>query len=303
MEANVEPGRLVLVDGEFERLRRRALAAAQRYSPRSLTDGERWTVEALFELRRDGYRPRAWVRFLASSVERSRATRRARPLLARQARRWGAGGAIAWVIAWHVSRPSRTIRLRLFWGLGWWGLVWQMLDWHLGMAEGGDGIARERLSPADAVTLARFWLVPVLPAARRSPMGLPTAIVVAGATDWLDGALARRRGRTRLGRDLDTTADLAFFVAAAWSAHTAGRLSEPGFLALVAREGLGLTLALTVVFGRARRPAIRAKPFGAVLRFGGLALCSAGLRRTGTTVLLVGCLVPPRSTAPDLSPA
>jgi len=34
-----------------------------------------------------------------------------------------------------------------------------MLDWHLGMAEGGDGRPRERLSPADAITLARFWLV------------------------------------------------------------------------------------------------------------------------------------------------
>jgi len=33
-----------------------------------------------------------------------------------------------------------------------------MLDWHLGMAEGGDG-PRELLSPADAITLARFWLV------------------------------------------------------------------------------------------------------------------------------------------------
>jgi phosphatidylglycerophosphate synthase len=194
-----------------------------------------------------------------------------------------------------------TFKPRLALGLCWWLGVWQMLDWHLGMAEGGDGIARERLSPADAVTLARLWLAPVAPSVARSPTGLPTAIVVAGATDWLDGALARGRGRTRLGRDLDTTADMAFFVAAAWSAHTAGRLSEPGFLALLAREGLGLMLALTVVFGRARRPAIRARPWGAVLRFGGLALCSAGLRRIGTTVLLVGCLVPPRSTAPDLS--
>lgn len=301
MAANVGPGRLVLVDDELER--QRAVAAAQRYSPRSLTDGERWTVEALLDLRRDGYRPRAWVRFLGSSAERARATRRARPLLTRQARRWGAGGAIAWVIAWQVSRKRDSVRLRLFWGLGWWGLVWQMLDWHLGMAEGGDGIARERLSPADAVTLARFWLVPVVPSVAHSPRGLPTAVVFAGATDWLDGALARGRGRTRLGRDLDTTADLAFFAAAAWSAHTAGRLSAPGFLALIAREGLGTTLALAAVFGRARRPAIRARRWGAVLRFAGLALCCAGLRRTGTTVLVAGCLLPPRSTAPNLSRA
>jgi phosphatidylglycerophosphate synthase len=31
--------------------------------------------------------------------------------------------------------------------------------------------------------------------------------ILGGFPDWLDGRLARRRGRTRLGRDLDSTAD------------------------------------------------------------------------------------------------
>ena len=110
-----------------------------------------------------------------------------------------------------------------------------MLDWHLGMAEGGDGVARSRLAVADAVTLARFWLVPALPAA--------------------------------------------------------------------ARSGAGLALSLTAVFGRARRPAIRARPWGALLRVAGLALCAAGRERAGTPMLVAGCAVPPRSTAPQLSPA
>ena len=178
-----------------------------------------------------------------------------------------------------------------------------MLDWHLGMAEGGDGVARSRLSLADAVTLARFWLVPALPAAARGGAALPAVIVLGGATDWLDGTLARRSGRTRLGRDLDTTADLAFFGVAAIAAHRAGRLTRPGSSAIGVRHATGLALSLAAVFGRARRPAIRARPWGALLRVGGLALCTAGWERAGTPILAAGCAVPPRSTAPHLSHA
>jgi phosphatidylglycerophosphate synthase len=178
-----------------------------------------------------------------------------------------------------------------------------MLDWHLGMAEGGDGKLRERLSRADAVTLGRFWLVPLAPAVRRSPRVLAAVIVVGGLTDWLDGVLARRDGRTRLGRDLDTTADLAFLGAAAASARAAGRLPELGAWALGLRYSLGVAISLGAVFGRTRRPAIRARPSGAALRIAGLTLAASGLARTGTTVLVIGCLVPPISTAPRLSRA
>jgi hypothetical protein len=64
-----------------------------------------------------------------------------------------------------------------------------MLDWHLGMAEGGDGRPRARLSPADAVTLARFWLVPAVPAAALAG-ALPAVIVLGG-----DHGLAGRHYR------------------------------------------------------------------------------------------------------------
>jgi phosphatidylglycerophosphate synthase len=177
-----------------------------------------------------------------------------------------------------------------------------MLDWHLGMAEGGDGRPRRQLSAADGVSLVRFWLVPVLPAARYSRAGLPAVILAGGVTDWLDGALARRDGRTRLGRDLDTTADLALIVIAAVSARAAGRLTSMAFTALGARYASGVVLSAVAVFGRGRRPAVRARPWGALPRVVGLAMCAAGLRRAGTAVLVIGCLVPPRSTAPHLSP-
>ncbi len=277
--------------------------AAQRYSPRPLTDGERWTAEALAKLRRRRYRPSAWVAFLRSSLERSTENRRERPRMARQARVWGVGGAAAWVAACAATRRRNDLRLRPLPGLMWWLAVWRMLDWHLGMAEGGDGHPRERLSPADEFTLARFWLVPVVCGAARSTRGLPTVIILGGLTDWLDGSLARQRGRTRLGRDLDTTADLAFLTASAIAARAQGRVSPLGFTALTARHALGLSVALSAVFGRARRPAIRARPWGAVLRISGLAICATGARRSGTVLLVAGSIVPPRSTAAHLSPA
>jgi hypothetical protein len=47
----------------------------------------------------------------------------------------------------------------------------------------GDGRPRSRLSPADAVSLTRFWLVPTLPPIAKHPTGLPVVIVLAGASD------------------------------------------------------------------------------------------------------------------------
>ena len=277
--------------------------AAARYSPRPLTEGEQWTADALAALRRKRYRPGAWSVFVRDSLARSRASRAQKPELARQAARWGAAGAVAWAGTVLVLRRSGAPSPSMAGGLAWWLAVWRMLDWHLGMAESGDGVPRARLSAADAITLTRFWLVPALPAAARESAALPALVAIGGATDWLDGALARRAGRTRLGRDLDTTADLAFFSWAALTAHRAGRLGPVGAGALGLRHAAGLTLSLAAVFGRERRPAIRARPWGGALRVAGLVLSVAGRERAGTTLLVAGCLVPPRSTAPALSVA
>jgi phosphatidylglycerophosphate synthase len=178
-----------------------------------------------------------------------------------------------------------------------------MLDWHLGMAEGGEGMPRERLGRADAVTMSRLWLVQLLPTLASAPHALAATIALGGASDWLDGALARRGGRTRLGRDLDTFADLLFIQSATIATRRAGRLDSFGAVAVGARHGTGVALACGAVFARARRPAIRARRSGALLRFAGLALAAAGHERAGTTIPLAGCLTPPVRTAPHLSPA
>jgi len=106
-------------------------------------------------------------------------------------------------------------------------------------------------------------------------------IALGGATDWLDGTLARRSGRTRLGRDLDTTADIAFFSAAAIAAHRAGRLTRLGAWAIGARHAAGLALSLTAV-SAARGDLPSELAHGALCSaWPGLALCAAGRERRG----------------------
>jgi phosphatidylglycerophosphate synthase len=276
--------------------------AAERYSPRALTEGERWTAIELASLRAQRYRRSAWIAFVSHSLRRSAETRKGRPVLARQAQRWGLLGGGAWILAWLCEHRRRGPRQPLASGLVWWFSASQMLDWHLGMAEGGDGIPRPRLGRADAVTMARIWLVPLLPALAVTPRRLAVMIALGGVSDGLDGALARRDGRTRLGRDLDTFADLFFLQSATHAARRAGRLGPRGAVAIATRHGVGVGLAGGAVLARARRPAIRARRSGALLRFGGLTLAAAGHERPGTALLILGCLTPPIRTAPRLSP-
>jgi phosphatidylglycerophosphate synthase len=215
-------------------------------------------------------------------------------------RRWGLVGAAGWLVTYAEVRRfgSDHVQLRLLPGLAWWLAVWQMLDWHLGEAEGGDGIPRRRLGPADAVTLARFWLVPVVSGAQWSARELPLVIAAGGLTDAVDGWLARRDGRTRLGRDLDTFADFAFMSAAVRAGWRSGRITSTAPAGLADRHALGAGIATRAVFGEARRPAIRARRWGGALRIGGLVAATAGARRLGNAMLTAGSLVPPRNTTP-----
>jgi phosphatidylglycerophosphate synthase len=204
-------------------------------------------------------------------------------------------GAAGWLLACETAKRTGTehIELRPVPGLVWWLSVWQMLDWHLGEAEGGDGVPRDRLGPADAVTLARFWLVPAASGARHSRVGLPLVIGLGGITDAFDGRLARRDGRTRLGRDLDTFADLVFLSTGTIAAYRTGRVTRLGAVTLAIRHAVGLAISIYAVFGQARRPAIRARPWGAAARISGLAIATAGWPRLGSAVLTAGSLTPP----------
>jgi phosphatidylglycerophosphate synthase len=242
-----------------------------------LTDGERWARAELERLVERRFSVAAVVDFLAASFRRSADVRRSRPALARQSRRWMAIGAAAWLL------PPFRARARA--GLAWWALTSLMLDWHLGMVETPDGRPRP-LSGADALTLARAWLVPV---AARAPT--PAVTGAAALSDVLDGALARRGEPTRAGRDLEGLVDACFGAAALRGALRRGTVAPAAVGAELARLGAGFGYALVVYFGRAEAPdrrVTRAARLTTPVRAAGLIAAGLERRRVASALLAAG---------------
>jgi cardiolipin synthase len=214
-----------------------------------VTEGERWTQEVLAELRADRYRPRAWLRFLARSFVFARQRRGERRLEHRETLLLGALGLAGWLGVGLAGRPVLAAA-----GCAWWLLATAMLDWHLGMLELPDGTRHEGLGIPNLLTQLRGGTPPALAALFGTPAGT-IVLALAGASDVLDGWLARRRGETtRLGRWLDGSVDGLVLGAAALGAHAAGR--APGWLlALVlARFGLPWLLVGVLTFRSAATP-------------------------------------------------
>jgi phosphatidylglycerophosphate synthase len=162
-----------------------------------------------------------------------------------------------------------------------------MLDWHLGMVETPDGRPRA-LGGADAVTLARAWLVPV---ALDSPSALVCAL--AGATDVLDGRLARAAEPTRIGRDLEGLVDTCFAAAALRAGVRDGRIGGGVVAGELARLGAGFAYALCVYFGRAAAPdprVTRAARVSTPVRVAGLIAAGLGRRRLAGALVGAGAL-------------
>jgi phosphatidylglycerophosphate synthase len=242
-----------------------------------VTEGERWARAELERLLDRRFSPAAVARFLAASLRRSADVRRSRPELARQSRRWMAVGGAAWLL------PPFRDRARV--GLAWWALTALMLDWHLGMVETPDGRPR-MLSGADALTLARAWLVPV---AAWAPT--PAVVGAAALTDVLDGALARRGEPTRAGRDLEGLVDACFGAAALLGALRRGAVAPAVVGAELARVGAGVGYALGVYFGRADAPdprVTRAARMTTPVRAAGLIAAGLGRRRLASALLAAG---------------
>jgi hypothetical protein len=252
----------------------------------TLTEGERWTRRQLKELRTARFRPRAVAAFLAASHRRAGEIRRARPDLAAQAHAWTAVGAVVWTGA--AVAGIRPFRRRAAAGLAWWAAVGIMLDWHLGMVETEDGQPR-RLGPADALTLARAWLVPVLATDLQ-----PTAVLAAAATDAFDGPIARATAPTRAGRDLEGLVDSAVYAAALISAHRHRRLSPPVVDLELARLAAGFGYAVARYFARLDAPdlaVVHAARATTAIRVAGLVAAGRGHRRIGDALVAAGSVL------------
>ncbi|MEA2422389.1 MAG: hypothetical protein QOF55_1488 [Thermoleophilaceae bacterium] len=184
-----------------------------------------------------------------------------------QSRRWGSAGLAA-----ALPFGSRAVAS--------WAMWWALVDWHLGMVETAGG--RERpLAAADALTLARLWAAPVV---RRRPE--PWLVALGMATDLVDGALARRAGPTRLGRDFDSTADTVFIDAALRGAAERHGL-DPRLLALErARLLVGTAVTLGSYFGGSSpAPAQHNRGPAAMLASAGALLAESGRVRAAEPLI------------------
>lgn len=251
------------------------------------TEGERWTREQLELLLGARFTPRAVASFLVASQRRASDVRAARPELARQARTWTAVGAAAYLArAAAGSGQARSAASELAADLTWWTSTALMLDWHLGMVETPEGEPRP-LGPADAMTLARAWLVPV---AAHGPT--PVVCAVAGLTDVLDGRLARAAAKpTRAGRDLEGLVDFCFAVAALRGLRRTDRIGRGVVAAETTRTTAGFAYALAAYFGRAERPddtLLHAARATTVVRVAGVVAAASGRRRLGEALVAAG---------------
>src|SRR3954449_800631 len=234
---------------------------------RNLTDGERWSRELLDRLRAERFGAPAWRRFFGDAFLRARVIRARRPGLVGQSRRWGLVGLAA-ALPFGV-RPATS-----------WALWWAMVDWHLGMVETSAGFARN-LGPADALTLGRLWAAPIV---RRHPT--PWLVGAGMASDLADGMLARRAGPTRLGRDLDSTADTLFL-----AATLRGAVEQHGLDARIvtlerARLLVGSAVTLRSYFGDSQPAASQAnRGLAAALAAGGALLAAGGRPRAAEALI------------------
>jgi CDP-diacylglycerol--glycerol-3-phosphate 3-phosphatidyltransferase len=87
-------------------------------------------------------------------------------------------------------------------------------------------------------------------------------VAVAAASDWLDGVLARRTGRTtRTGELLDPIADRTFMVTALVSLALSGYLPFWSLPLLLLRD-IGVVLGGAIILARNPRARLRARPAG-----------------------------------------
>ena len=251
-----------------------------------MTEGERWARDMLQQLRGRRFTPSAIGAFLLASQRRSAETRRARPALARRARQWEVAGFGAWALL--AVCGAQPFRRRLRPGLGWWIATSLMLEWHLGMVESEDGEPRN-LASADALTLSRAWLIPVV-GDRLSPRTL----ALAALTDGLDGIAARATVPTRAGRDLEGLVDAALLATALLTAARQRRL-HPAVIGLeIGRLAAGLCLAIAAYLARGRPPSgivLRAARWTTAMRVGGLMAAGADRRRPADLLVATGSLL------------
>lgn len=110
-------------------------------------------------------------------------------------------------------------------------------------------VAEDLLLPPNLVSLLRLPLAALFPLAARSKRTAVGVLMLAAATDVLDGWLARTRGQqTATGAVLDPIVDKVFALSAMGTLVARGALPRWGVGALLAREALEAPLLAWALF-------------------------------------------------------
>lgn len=233
-----------------------------------------FVLDLLAELRRRDYRPIGWGRFLARAWRQAWATGRAHPRLVRSWALTAGGLALAEAAALDIESRlgRRAAALRAIPGTAL-GTVLVAFDVyaHLGMNAGEPGQPlHATLGLPTALTLARRGVAALLwgHLLGRRPVAQPVALaalLVAGATDIADGALARRTGRrTRLGAYQDAVADYEFWGGLALTLGARRLLPRWLVALLLLRFTTPFAFALASYFGWVRRVPVGSTAIGKV---------------------------------------
>jgi cardiolipin synthase (CMP-forming) len=250
-----------------------------------VTEAERWARELLAELRDARFTPRAWRRFFRRSFARATERRRERGREHRQALALGALGLAAWAAIGLTGEPALAAV-----GFLWWIAIVVMLDWHLGMLERPDGRPLGTIGAPNVLSLVRLGAVPALPAL--GPEALAGVLVALGATNVLDGLLARRSDRvSRLGAWLDGVADTLVLSTTAVVCASDGRLAAWATALVLLRfslPALGLVVSYFWLLEPLPANPVRGRAAGVILWLG-LVLATLG-ESPATLLVAAGAL-------------
>jgi len=224
-----------------------------------------FTQELIGELTRDHYGFRAWRRFVSRSWARSLDDIRKSPARARSFWSWvgvvAVVGSSVVLFTWLLHAPELAISALVLW-LPWFtGSVFFVLT-HLGMADNSRGMPHNSLLLPNGLSFLRLALAPLilvpflgLPANPITGPAFALFLVAMSVTDALDGWLARRQKVcTRLGRMLDSLADLAFLTFLGFALYRVDAIPETLLWLIVVRYPLMLVGVIVLYFARGPAP-------------------------------------------------
>jgi cardiolipin synthase len=230
--------------------------------------------EYLVDLRRDRYRPKAWLKYARRCLAMAREDAFRRPATVRSIALAGLVGfllllTIGIALAF-LHDPVLALAIFINCGFALLAGVAAMVI-HVRLLVDPQGRPLARINPANLLTLSRLVIMPamLILAVTGHLKATLAAFLVGGLTDVLDGWLARKRGdATPLGRAFDPVVDILFNASVFVVLHRVGLI--PGWvLALVlTRYGLlfGGAFALYIFRGPVEiKPTVLGKSTGVVM--------------------------------------